>query len=112
MENTNGDLCFGESEGVKYPNIGYTTEKIIEPFCSNTIPLYWGNQLINNEFNNNMFMNWYDYANDEYMIEKIIELDNNKEKYMEYLNGMIFKPEYINSMFERFYEVVEKKLNF
>jgi len=112
MENTNGDLCFGEPEDVKYPNIGYTTEKIIEPFCSNTIPLYWGNQLINNEFNNNMFINWYDYNNDEYMIEKIIELDNNKEKYMEYLNGIVFKPDYINSMFERFYQVLETKLHF
>jgi hypothetical protein len=59
-----------------------------------------------------MFINWYDYNNDEYMIEKIIELDNNKQKYMEHLNGIIFKPDYINSMFERFYQVLETKLNF
>jgi len=110
MENNNGDMSFyptikGEN---KYYDIGYTTEKILEPFTSHSIPLYWGNQLIYKEFNTNMFINWHDFNDDEAMIEKIIELDNNKEKYMQYLNGNIFKKDYICNIFDEFLEKIEK----
>lgn len=63
-----------------------TSEKILEPLVSKTIPLYWGYNKIHEEFNNKSFINWYDYNDDEKMIEKIIELDNNTELYLEMLN--------------------------
>ena len=36
-------------ENSSYP--GYTTEKILEPMLVNSIPVYWGNPLVYNDFN-------------------------------------------------------------
>ena len=38
-------------ENSSYP--GYTTEKLLQAFVTNTIPIYWGNPLIHKEFNTN-----------------------------------------------------------
>jgi len=62
-----------------------TSEKILEPMKSNSIPIYWGNPLIGEEFNTESFINRYDFNSDEEMIEYIKELDNNDELYMEKL---------------------------
>lgn len=65
---------------------GYTTEKIMEPMTVNSIPIYWGNPLINQEFNVKSFVNYYDFKDDDEMIEFIIDLDNNNSKYLDVLN--------------------------
>jgi len=67
----------------QYP--GYTTEKIMEPMTVNSIPLYWGNPLIDKEFNTKSFVSFYDHGYFDQMIEYIIELDNNIDKYLEML---------------------------
>ncbi len=36
---------------------GYTTEKILEPFIMNCIPVYWGNKRVYLDFNSNSFLN-------------------------------------------------------
>lgn len=109
--NSNNDISFYPNlKNSNYKGIGYTTEKIIEPFCSKTIPLYWGNPIIHNDFNKNMFINWEDYKNDELMIEKILEIDSNKDEYMKYLNGIVFNEKTINSIFKEFHEKLEIKL--
>jgi hypothetical protein len=64
---------------------GYTTEKIMEPMTVNSIPLYWGNPLINKEFNTKSFVNFYDFNSEKDMIDYIIELDNNDSLYLEKL---------------------------
>jgi hypothetical protein len=51
----------------------------------NSIPLYWGNPLVNREFNTQSFVNFYDFHSKEDMIDHIIELDKNNEKYLELL---------------------------
>lgn len=65
---------------------GYTTEKIMEPMTVNSIPLYWGNPEIAREFNTKSFVNYYDFENEQDMIDYIIELDKNEDKYIELLN--------------------------
>jgi len=108
MENNSQDIIFSPNlKNSNYIDVGYTTEKIIEPFCANTIPLYWGNPFISNDFNNNMFINWHDYNDDEAMIEKIIELDNNKEKYFSYLNGVVFNKNKIEELLNNFIEKIK-----
>jgi hypothetical protein len=52
----------------------------------NSIPLYWGNPLIDREFNTKSFINFYDFKNQSEMIDFIIELDKNDDKYLEMLN--------------------------
>lgn len=41
-------------ENGAYP--GYVTEKLIDAFYSNTLPYYWGSELIERDFNSNCFL--------------------------------------------------------
>lgn len=70
-------------ENSSYP--GYTTEKIFEPMLVNSIPIYWGNPLVKKDFNTKSFINYHDYKNEEAVIERIIELDNNDAAYLSVL---------------------------
>jgi alpha(1,3/1,4) fucosyltransferase len=83
------NMCF---ENSSYP--GYATEKLYEALLGNTIPIYWGSQTIEVDFNPKAFLNWYDYKNDEDFLNAIIELDNDQEKYM----NMYLQPMFTNGM--------------
>lgn len=76
-------------ENESYP--GYTTEKIFEPMLVNSIPIYWGNPYINQEFNSKSFVNVHEFSSIDEVIEKVIELDNNDNKYLEMLAEPFFK---------------------
>jgi len=79
-----------ENNAYRPQHPGYTTEKIMEPMTVNSIPLYWGNPLIYKEFNTKSFVNFYDFNSEKDMIEYIIELDKNDDKYSEMLNQTWF----------------------
>jgi hypothetical protein len=68
-------------ENNSYP--GYTTEKIVEPIFRGSMPVYWGNPYVSEDFNTKSFINWHDFGSDEAVIERIIELDNDDAKYQE-----------------------------
>ena len=74
-------------ENSSYP--GYTTEKIIQPFIVNSIPIYWGNPKINMDFNNNAFINANSISVEE-LIEKIVDIDNNDDLAVKMLNEPAF----------------------
>lgn len=61
---------------------GYTTEKLIEPLIVNSIPIYWGNPVVGKDFNTKRFINIKDASQFDTAIDKIIELDNDQEKYL------------------------------
>ena len=63
---------------------GYTTEKIMEPFVSETLPIYWGNPLIKDDFNPKAFINLHDFASIEDAVNFIVNVDNNDELYLKY----------------------------
>lgn len=60
---------------------GYTTEKLVEPMRVHSMPIYWGNPLVNREFNTKSFLFWDDFGSDEALINRIIELDRNDKEY-------------------------------
>jgi alpha(1,3/1,4) fucosyltransferase len=62
---------------------GYTTEKIVEAMRARSLPIYWGNPRIHEEFNPKSFLNYFDFPNEEALIERIIELDQDDAKYLE-----------------------------
>ena len=78
---------------------GYVTEKILHPMSVNSIPIYWGSDFVNQDFNPKSFINASNYENDEALIEKILDLEKDKEKYMELLRQPWFKnnefPDYV-----------------
>lgn len=79
-----------ENNAYRPEHIGYTTEKIMEPMVVNSMPIYWGNPKIDLEFNTKSFINYYDFKNEDDMIEYIIELDKNDNLYLKKLNEFWF----------------------
>ncbi len=79
---------------------GYTTEKIYEPMIARCLPIYWGDPDISDHFNPRSFLNRADFPSDEALIEKIIELDNDDEKYLEYMRQPYFHHDQPNRFFD------------
>lgn len=80
-----------ENDAYRPENPGYTTEKIMEPMIVNSIPIYWGNPLINKEFNSESIINYYDFNDFSDMIDYIIHLDRNDEDYISKLKNPWFE---------------------
>lgn len=80
---------------------GYTTEKIFEAMVARCMPIYWGNPLIAEEFNPKSFINYPDFRDEEAVIEKIIELDRDDSKYLEYMRQPYFHDDKPNKYFSR-----------
>ncbi len=80
---------------------GYTTEKIFEPMVARCLPIYWGDPEINEHFNPRSFLNRADFASDEALIEKIMELDHDDAKYLEYMRQPYFHSDQPNLYFNR-----------
>ena len=71
-------LCFESTN-----HYGFVTEKIMDAFYSDTIPVYYGSPTVAEIFNKNAFINVADYPSLDAAIENINELDRDYEKYME-----------------------------
>jgi len=70
----------------------YSTEKIVNPYLSGTIPIYWSSHHIKNIFNSDSMLFLEDESDASYqiLINKIKELDNDDEKYLELINRPVF----------------------
>lgn len=102
-------------ENSTYP--GYTTEKLPEGVAAGSIPIYWGNPLVGREFNPSRFLNRADFASDEALIKRIIELDNDDQQFLEYLRQPLFydnrpneyyDPKRLLEQFERIFSSTKK----
>lgn len=80
---------------------GYTTEKIYDPMVARCMPIYWGNPQIVEHFNPKSFINYFDFPNEDAVIEKIIELDQDDSKYLEYMRQPYFYDDQPNKFFSR-----------
>lgn len=74
------------SENASYP--GYTSEKIFTSMQAHTIPIYWGDPLVKQEFNEQAFINVNDFNSKQELIEYIEKIDNDDELWCE----MVSKP--------------------
>jgi len=86
-------------ENSSYP--GYVTEKVYEPMFVDSIPIYWGSPLIHLDFNTKSFVNHHDFDNDDEVIDRIIELDNDKYKMADLLNESWFINNKLNQYCDR-----------
>lgn len=78
---------------------GLISEKLVEPLIAGTIPIYWGSSMVSQEFNNKTFINYYDFDNENSLIDKIIELDNNDELYSTYFKNKISNNEMLDESY-------------
>jgi hypothetical protein len=91
---------------------GLISEKLVEPLVSGVIPIYWGSKMVSEEFNTNTFLNYYDFENENNLIDKIIELDNNDDLYNSYFkekisNNYMIDESYIVDLFDNITKMVK-----
>ena len=72
------------AENAKYS--GYTTEKIIHTFQAGSVPIYWGNPLVVEEFNIRSFIYIDENESECDIIDKVQKINENDELYMRMLN--------------------------
>lgn len=66
---------------------GYTTEKLIDALAARTVPIYWGNSLVDKDINPKCFINVSDFENLEDCIEYIKQVDSDDTLYNAYLKA-------------------------
>jgi len=66
-------------------HLGYTTEKILEPLMVNSIPIYWGNKEINNDFNPACFVNANNLENINDIIRILLKIEKDENVALTYL---------------------------
>lgn len=64
---------------------GYTTEKLVQAFAARTVPIYWGDPKVGKVFNTDAFIDAGSYPSFDAVIERVKELDQNDELYMQML---------------------------
>ena len=65
--------------------MGYVSERIIQPMSVGSIPIYWGDNQVKKDFNKDSFIFVNDFDNEDKLLDKIIELNNKPELYIEKL---------------------------
>lgn len=76
----------------------YSTEKIVNPYLSGTIPIYWGSENIKNIFNIETMLFLEDETEKSItkLLKNVIDIDNDEQKYLEFINRPIFNQHNIN----------------
>jgi alpha(1,3/1,4) fucosyltransferase len=69
---------------------GYTTEKIFHAFAARCIPIYWGNPLVELDFNPRAFVNRHNFTDDESCIAYVMELAADPQRMVAMLNEPVF----------------------
>ena len=82
-------------ENTSHP--GYTTEKIAHAMLCHSIAIYWGNPLIDRDFNSKSFINCHSHESFEKVIHRVIEIDLNKRLY----RSMLEEPYFVDNRIPR-----------
>jgi hypothetical protein len=72
---------------------GYSTEKITDAFVSGTVPIYYGDPRIAEDFNEDSFINMHSLGSVEAAVERVKEIDVNDELYIKMMNTPVVKIE-------------------
>lgn len=64
---------------------GYTTEKLLEPMLVDSLPIYWGNPDVAQDFNPDSFIVAERFANLDALVDHVIEVDRDDALYKSYL---------------------------
>ena len=101
-------------EGCNYK--GVTTEKIEQPLTMHSVPIYYGNSDIANDFSEKAFINCHKFNNIDEVVEYIAELDNNDDKYIQMLceNPLIYNEQlndYYTKLSNFLYNIFDQELS-
>lgn len=62
---------------------GYTTEKLVTSLQAHTVPIYWGDPAVAEFINPKAFINISDYSSLEEAMERVKEIDNNDDLWLD-----------------------------
>lgn len=65
---------------------GYTTEKLPQAMMAHTLPIYWGNPRVAEDFNPRSFVDAADFHDLDALVERIIELDRDDARYLQFFS--------------------------
>jgi hypothetical protein len=65
---------------------GYTTEKLPQAMMARTLPIYWGNPRVAEDFNPRSFVDASDFQNLDALVQRIVELDQDDARYMQFFS--------------------------
>lgn len=82
----------------------YTTEKIITSFLACTVPVYWGNPLVEEEYNPKAFINCHRYSSLKEVVAEIKRIDEDEELW----KAMMAEPRRLPWQIEREQEKKDK----
>lgn len=68
---------------------GYTTEKLPAAFLADTVPIYWGNRLVDRDYNTRAMINCHEYDSFDDVVERVRELDEDDEKWRQVVSQPI-----------------------
>lgn len=69
----------------------YCTEKLMDAFLSNSVPIYWGDHTVDEDFNSHAFINVMDHRSD--WLDVIKKIDNDHVWYNEIYSQPVFTNE-------------------
>ena len=75
---------------------GYTTEKILDAYKSNCIPIYYGSETINDDFNPETFINAHNFNNYNDLINYIKKVDSDESLYNSYMDKPIISKRWLD----------------
>tara|TARA_R110000751_G_scaffold103241_1_gene198427 strand:- start:516 stop:1439 length:924 start_codon:yes stop_codon:yes gene_type:complete len=87
-------LCF---ENQNRP--GYYTEKLFHAKTAGTIPIYFSDKRVSNDFNERSFINFADFVSMEALVAHVKEVDRRDDLYKQYTSEPLFKKNKINAEF-------------
>ena len=88
----------------------------MHPKLKNSIPIYWGNPRVGDDWNTKSFINAYDFSNLSQLIEYIKEVDNNDDMYFKILSEPHFEQDILPFSFNHlnlldFFESIFREKN-
>lgn len=69
---------------------GYLTEKLLDAFSVNTIPIYWGDETVSKLFNPEAFINCHDYPDMKSVAEEVARINEDDDLYIHMISQSIF----------------------
>lgn len=79
---------------------GYTTEKLTDSMQVNSLPIYYGNPLVEKDFNSESFVHLRDFENMQDCIDYIIALDKDDSLYLDKLSKNWFATQHIKEQYD------------
>ncbi len=86
----------------------YTTEKIVEPMAACSVPIYWGNKYVDQEFNKEAFIDISDFSTVDNAVDFIRKIDTDDALYLKMIHAPKFAADATVDWHERLSDFLKK----